>query len=68
MLDLCTELQGNCARLVVAAGRYVGLGVTVNEIFETAVLGTSFAHVDFVVTQQDVAVDDPPAGGADAAG
>ncbi len=61
MLDGGAVRQWNRAWLVVVGIRHVSFGIGVHERQERPALRTTLAHIDFVVTQQNFGIDDPPA-------
>ena len=68
VLDLSGEFKRDGAGLVELRGVGVQLRVAIDQCFERSMIGAALAHVDLVVADQDVGVDDAAALGADAAG
>ena len=68
VFDLSAELQGDGAGFVELDGVDVHLGVGADDAFEPAVFGTPLSHVDLVVPDDYLSVDDGLAFGTDAAG
>jgi hypothetical protein len=66
VLGLGAEGQRDRSRLVVLAVRHVRLGVPIDQRFKRPASGTPFPHVDLVVTEDHLTVDDAPAIRADA--
>ena len=60
--------SGMVPGLLYLAKRRVRLGVAVDQRLERTAVRAALAHVDFVVAQEDLRVDHPAAGRADAAG
>ena len=57
------------AQVETAVGQAAGGAVDGQDVGDaTAVVRAALAHVDFIVTQEDLAIDDAAAGGADGAG
>ena len=67
VVDFGAVRQGNGSRLVEFAECRVGFRVGVNKCFERSALRAALAHVDLVVAQNDLRIDDSSALGADAA-
>ena len=65
---LSAEIQGNGAGLVEADAADVHFGVRTDDALKPAVGGATLAHVDLVVANNDLGVDDGFALGADGAG
>ena len=68
VLHLCTEFEGHRAWLIETSAAYVTFRIGTDQTLEPTVLGTAFAHIYAVVTQQHLRVDNFLALGADAAG
>ena len=66
--DFGAELQGHGPRLVELDGVHIHLSVGTNDALEPIVVRAPFAHVDLVVPDDHLSIDDPFAFGANAAG
>ena len=66
VVDFGAVRQGNGSRLVEFAKCCVGFRVRVNKCFERSALRAALAHVNLVVAENDLRIDDSSAFGADA--
>src|SRR5205807_7205734 len=64
VLHLRRELHRNGAGLVEFGRRGVKLRIAIYQPLEESVVRASLPHVDFVVADEDMAIDDAPAFGA----
>ena len=64
--DLRRVLQRDCTRLIEPGLARVGFRVPVDERLELAMLRAALAHVHLAISQQDLGVHNPAAGGANA--
>ncbi len=67
ILDFGAVRQWNGARFVVFAECGVGFRIAVNKRLERPTLRAALAHVNFVVAQKNLSIDDSPAVRANAA-
>jgi hypothetical protein len=67
VLDWGSETERDRARLVELRLRGVGRGIAIDKRPDWPMVGAALAHVDLAVPQQDLGVNYPPAGRADAA-
>ena len=68
LLDVGGVGQGDGARLVEACCGGIGLSITIDQSFKQTMLRTTLAHIHFIVTQEDMRIDDAAALRANAAG
>ena len=68
IMDFRAVRQRNRAGLIEFSKCRVGFRVSIDKCFERSTLRAAFAHVNFVIAQNDLRIDDSSALGTDAAG